>query len=213
MRRPGPWKSAWRPRSSRCGRPRPGAASTTTGVWLSRASRAATPLRRYSTRYASGTLTSSALAAQLQARAVHQQVQGLAANVHTGVARPRHLQRRGSPTQRRVARHAQAEAEQAGNGADQPLGLPVGQAEHRADRERRQDGERRIPGLPTAARACLGRPRRDRLVGEPHRQAAALTQAGVVGRPIRHLALLPWEWRRQSWFSLKGKMGIRSLGG
>jgi len=41
-----------------------------------------------------------------------------------------------------------------------------------------------------ARRPCLGRPRRDRLVGEPHRKAAALTQAGIVGRPVRHLALL-----------------------
>jgi len=68
--------------------------------------------------------------------------------------------------------------------------LPVGQTEHGAYRERRQDGERRIPGLPTAGRAWLGRPRRYRLVGEPNRQAAALAQASVVGRPVRHLVLL-----------------------
>ncbi len=89
-----------------------------------------------------------------------------------------------------MVRHAQAEAEQADDGTEQALGLPVGQAEHCAQRERRQDGERRIPGLPTPGRARLGRPRRDRLVGEPDRQAAALAQAGVVGRPVRHLVLL-----------------------
>jgi len=86
-----------------------------------------------------------ALAAQLQARAVHQQVHGLAASTGIGVPRPRHVQRRRTPAQRRVVRHAQAEAEQADNGAEQALGLPVGQAEHCAYRERRQDGERRIP--------------------------------------------------------------------
>jgi len=92
-----------------------------------------------------------------------------------------------------VARSTQAEAEQADNGTDQPLGLPVSQAEHCAQRERRQDGKQRIPGLPTARRSCLDRPRRDRFVGKPDHQAAALTQAGVVDRPVRHLALLPWN--------------------
>ncbi len=46
------------------------------------------------------------------------------------------------------------------------------------------------PGLPTAGRSWLGRPRRDRLVSEPHRQAAALAQAGVVSGPVRHPVLL-----------------------
>jgi len=86
-----------------------------------------------------------ALAAQLQARAVHQQVHRLAASPSAGVPRSRHVQRRCTPAERRVVRHAQAEAEQADDGTDQPLGLPVGQAEHRAQRERRQDGERRTP--------------------------------------------------------------------
>ena len=81
-----------------------------------------------------------ALAAQLQARAVHQQVQGLAATA--GVTRPRHLQRRRTPAERGVVRHGKAEAEQTNDGAEQALGLPVGQAEHRTQRERRQDGER-----------------------------------------------------------------------
>ncbi len=44
---------------------------------------------------------------------------------HAGAARPwpRHLQRRRTPAQSRVVRHAQREAEQADNGADQALGL------------------------------------------------------------------------------------------
>ena len=83
-----------------------------------------------------------ALAAQLQARAVQQQVHGLAASPGAGVPWPWHIQRRRPATERRVVRHAQAEAKQANDGADQSLGLPVGEAEHRAQRERRQDGER-----------------------------------------------------------------------
>jgi len=71
-----------------------------------------------------------ALAAQLQARAVHQQVQRLRISPGGGIPRPLHVQRRRTPAQRRVVRHAQAEAEQAEDGANQALGLPVGEAEH-----------------------------------------------------------------------------------
>src|SRR3954466_1919064 len=134
-----------------------------------------------------------ARAAQLQARAVHQQVRRLAVGTGTGAARPRprHLQRRRPAAECRVVRHTQREAEQADDGADQALGLPVGEAEHRAQRERRQDGERRVPGLAAPGRARLRRPRRDRLVGEPHRQAAAPAQARVILPPVGDLVALP----------------------
>ena len=39
-----------------------------------------------------------------------------------------------------MIRHAQAEAKQVDYGADQALGLPVGQAEHRAQREGQYQG-------------------------------------------------------------------------
>ncbi len=163
-----------------------------TGVSWCHAFQAATPLRRHSTCCARGTLTGFAFAAELKACAVHQQVHGLAGGLSIGAGppRPRHLQRRRMPAQRGVVRHAQAEAKQANDGAEQPLGLPVYQAEHRTDRERRQDGQRRIPRLPTPGRAWFGRPRYDRTVGKPHRQTAALTQAGVISRPVRHLVPL-----------------------
>ena len=67
------------------------------------------------------------------------------------------------------------------------------EAEDGPYRQRRQDCEGRIPGLPTAGRPWLGCPRRDRLLGKPHRQAAALAQAGVIGWPVRHPVLLPWD--------------------
>src|SRR4051812_1941322 len=44
-----------------------------------------------------------------------------------------------------------------------------------------------MPGLATSCRARLGRPGGDRLLGKPDRQAPALAQAGVVGRPIGDL--------------------------
>ena len=89
-------------------------------------------------------------AAQLETRAVHEKMQGLGIAATAGV-RPRlwHLQRRDPATEDRMVRHAQRQPEQADHGADQPLGLAVGQAEHDPEREGRQDGERRIPGLPT----------------------------------------------------------------
>src|SRR5215211_7816349 len=66
----------------------------------------------------------------------------------------------------------------------------------------RQDGTRRAASgrsgspvantrLATSCPARLGRPGGDRLLGEPHRQAPALAQAGVVGRPIGDLMPLP----------------------
>ena len=80
--------------------------------------------------------------------------------------------------------HAQRQTEQADDGTDQTLGLPIGEAKHGAQRQGRQDRQRRIPGLATACRARLSRPGGDRLFREPNRQAPALAQAGVVGRPI-----------------------------
>src|SRR5215213_7476634 len=45
--------------------------------------------------------------------------------------------------------------------------------------------ELRIPGLPASGGAGLRLPCRDCLVGEPDRQAPTLTEAGVVGGPVR----------------------------
>ena len=89
-----------------------------------------------------------------------------------------------------MVRHAQRQAEQADNRADQSLSLPIGKTEDRAQGQRRQDRQRRIGGLATSGRAWRRFPRRDRLLGKPHRQAAALTQAGFVGGPVRDLVLL-----------------------
>ena len=68
-----------------------------------------------------------------------------------------------------MVRHPQRQPEQADDGADQPLGLAVGQAEHGSEREGCQDGERRAPGLPAPGGAWFSRPGFDRLVGEPDR--------------------------------------------
>jgi hypothetical protein len=54
-----------------------------------------------------------------------------------------------------------------------------------------EDRKRRIPELATPRCPKLGVPRGDRFVGEPHRQAAALAQAGIVGRPAAVLNPVP----------------------
>ena len=66
-----------------------------------------------------------------------------------------------------------------------PLGLMQCQAEHRPQHQRRGDRQRGVARLPATAGAGLGAPRLDRLRREPHGQAAASTQAGVVLGPVR----------------------------
>ncbi len=62
--------------------------------------------------------------AQLEPRAVHQQVHGLgiATSLGAGPPRLRHFHRYGPPAEGGVVRHTQGEAEQADDGADQAFG-------------------------------------------------------------------------------------------
>ena len=99
--------------------------------------------------------------AQLEPRAVHQQVHGLgiAPSLGAGSPRLRHVHRCGPSAEGGVVRHTQGEAEQADDGADQAFGLPERQAEHGAHGQGRQDGELRIPGLPASGGARVSCPR------------------------------------------------------
>jgi hypothetical protein len=106
-----------------------------------------------------------------------------------------------------VVRHAQGEAEQADDGADQALGLAVGEAEHGAQGERRQDGERQIPELSARGRARLCRPPLDRLGAEPHRQATAPAKSRVIGRPVRDLVCLSRDVVAAVLIQLEGQGG------
>ena len=56
-----------------------------------------------------------------------------------------------------------------------------------------QDGNAGIGRLPAPCRPRLGLPGRDRLLGEPHRQASAPAQAGIVIAPVRDLEPLPGD--------------------
>jgi len=79
-----------------------------------------------------------ARAAQLQPRAVHQQVQGFGTGA--GVW-PWHLQRHGPAAQRAVVRDGEIETELAYDRAFQPFRLPQSQPEHCLERQCRQDGQ------------------------------------------------------------------------
>src|SRR3954453_6798311 len=154
-----------------------------------------------------------ARALELQPRAVDQQVHGagIAASAATRTVaarlRPRHLQRLGPAAQGGVVRHGEIEPEQADDGADQPFGLPVRQPEHGLERQRRQDRQVGIRGLPAPAREPLGLPRLDRLVRKPDRHAAAPAQALVVLAPVRDLALLFGDVAAAVLVQLKGQDG------
>src|SRR3954465_10179560 len=154
-----------------------------------------------------------ARAGELQPRAVDQQVHGAgiaaSAAIRTVAARlrPRPLQRLGPAAQGGVVRHGEVEPEQADDGADQPPGLPVRQPEHGLERQRRQDRQVGILGLPAPARAPLGLPRLDRLVRKPDSHAAAPAQALVVIAPVRGLALLLRDVAASGLVQLEGQGG------
>jgi hypothetical protein len=77
----------------------------------------------------------------------------------------------------------QIKTEQADDGANQAFCLAQRKPEHRPERQRRQNGQRRIPGLASPVGSRLGPPGCDRLISKPHRQAAALAQARLLGGP------------------------------
>lgn len=52
-----------------------------------------------------------------------------------------------------VVRHREIETEQGDDGADQPFGLPQGQAKHRFQRHRRRDRQLRITPLAASRRS------------------------------------------------------------
>src|SRR5207253_5804650 len=85
---------------------------------------------------------------------------------------------------------SEIETEQADDGADQPFGLPQSQAAHGAQRQRRRDRQGRIVGLSAPCGPWFCAPGRDRLFGEPHRQAATLAQGSIIFRPVRYPILL-----------------------
>src|SRR3954469_4705810 len=98
-----------------------------------------------------------ARAAQLQARAVHQQVQGLGAGPWSW-----DLHGLGPAAQGGMGGNREIETKQANDRADQAFGLAQSQAEHGLERQGRQDGELGIPGLPAAGGARLRVPMPER---------------------------------------------------
>src|SRR3954463_4498437 len=131
-----------------------------------------------------------ASAAEFQARAVHQQVHGLGIPPSLSPAvRPWSwdLHGLGPAAPGGVGGNRESETEQANDRADQAFGLAQRQAEYGLERQRRRDRQGGIVRLPASGGARLSPSGCDCLVAEPDRQAAALTQAGVIRRPVRDL--------------------------
>src|SRR5215208_6960265 len=82
-----------------------------------------------------------------------------------------------------------------------------GTREHGAEGEGCQDRQARVPGLSAPGRSGFGRPRSDRLSGEPDCQAPTLTQAGVISGPVRDLVLLPGDVVAAGLVQLEGQGG------
>src|SRR4051794_15346502 len=125
--------------------------------------------------------------AELQTRAVHQQMNGLRIAARP---RPRHLQGFGPAAQGGVVGSSEIETQQANDRADQPFGLAQSQTEHGLERQGRRDRQIRVVRLTAWCGARLGFPSRDRLLREPDRQAPTLAQGRIVLGPVRHPAPL-----------------------
>ncbi len=170
-------------------------------------------------------------AAKLQAGAVHQQVHGLAVT-----ARPRawHCQRLRPAAQGRVVRHGQgdpslpfhalpraeplaAPPEQADDGADQALCLAQGQAARPEASVRSGFARGEYQGYPPglvrgSARQASMASSVNQTVRLPRwRKLASYARQLRSSAPSEFLSLCLClgMWRRWSWFSLNGKVGIR----
>src|ERR1700741_2646417 len=119
--------------------------------------------------------------AELEPRAVHQQVYRLAARSCS-----RHLQCLAPSADGRMVWRREIKTEQPKKGCDQPLGLAERQTENRPQRQRRRNRQRRVARLAAARGAGLGLPRRNRCFREPDGQATALAQGAIISGPIRH---------------------------
>src|SRR5215203_2914350 len=131
--------------------------------------------------------------AELEARAVHQQMNGLGipSSISPAVRpRPRRLQGLGPAAQGGMVGNREIETQQANDRADQAFGLAQRQAEHGLEGQRRRDRQIRVVRLPARRGARLSLPGRDRLLREPDRQAPALAQGSIIFGPVRHPAPL-----------------------
>src|SRR3954471_2338094 len=119
--------------------------------------------------------------AELQPRAVHQQVHWRTPRLWS---RHRHLQALRPAAQGGMVGNGKIETKQTDDRADQAFGLAQGQAEYRLERQPRRDRQRRVVRLTARRGAGLGVPGRDRRLGEPDGQAAALSQGRIVFGPV-----------------------------
>ena len=148
-----------------------------------------------------------ARAAELQPRAVHQQVHRRPPRLWT-----RHRQRLGPAAEGGVVRHREIETEQLQDGADQPLGLAQRQAEHGSQRQRRRDRQIGVEGYPpravrgSALQAAIASGV-NHTVKLPRARKPASYSAQLVTR-CRCFGM----WWRQAALALNGTAGVQASG-
>ena len=92
-----------------------------------------------------------------------------------------------------MIRDSEIKTEQPENLADQTLRPTQREPEHRSQRQGCLDRQGRIVGLTAACRPRLSPPGCNGFLGEPDRETAPLTQAGVVLGPVCHPVPLPGD--------------------
>src|SRR5580698_7136320 len=128
-----------------------------------------------------------ALAVNLQARAVDQKMQWLV--TVNSLRQDREIA--ATAAQRGMVGDGNVDLQQAGDRSQQTLSLSQRLMEDQPEREARLDGDRRVDRLTTPLAGSRGLPRCDGIVGQPHRQASAPDQRGVVLRPVRNSVFGP----------------------
>src|SRR5271163_1609378 len=86
----------------------------------------------------------------------------------------------------RMIRDGDVDPEHIGDRTQKTFGLAQRLVEHQAKRKAGLDGDRRIDWLATPLSGRRRMPCRQRLLGEPHRQASPPYQRGIVFRTVRH---------------------------
>src|SRR3954451_18476427 len=113
--------------------------------------------------------------AELQTRAVHQQMNGLRIAARP---RPRHLQGLGPAAQGGMVGNREIEIQQANDRADQAFGLAQSQAEHGFERQRRRDRQIRVDAMGSGERTgtiVAGQNRRGAPMPKPNDLSRSLT--------------------------------------
>ena len=109
-----------------------------------------------------------------------------------------------------MVRLGEIKPEQADDRADQPLDLPIDEAEHDLERQRGQDRQVGVLGLPAQAHAQRSDAFQARIAASENHtvKLPRRRKLSSYSRQFTTLRFCSGIWWRRSWFSLKGKASI-----